>query len=583
MALQKQPISINFSQGVDTKSDNKQIPIGKFLALENTVFDKQGGLVKRTGFKNITDLPNADQTTITTLSDNLIATGSNLYVYSKDTDTWRSQGIIQPIQLSTLPLVRSTTQQTSPDMAIASTGLACTVYMDGASQSYYQISDSTTGQLIINKTALPATSTNPRVLTLDRYFIILFTQTVAGNPRLRYLAIPSANPSNPGVVTTIASVLLSLTAGYDAYVTNNTLFLGWQATATDVRLLSMTNSLLVSSAVSIPGAVGDLISVTAEFTTSINAVWITYWDTTLNNGYTACYSSAGNFLNSILAPTLTISSIDIVELTSVSQNGLLTIFYEVNNTYSYAPNAKTDYIQTRTVTTTGTLTSPTTILKSVGLASKPFIDATSGVIYILVTYGEVNQPTYFLIDYLGNIYMRLAYSNGGGYGVNQVLPTVSMFDNTYHVPYLIKDFLATVNKGTDLPAGTPANAIYTQTGVNMAKFTINTNKQYSSEIANALHLTGGQLWEYDGVKPVEHGFHVYPENIAITTATGSGNIGAGTYYYQFTYEWTDNAGNLHRSAPSIPIKQVTTTGSSTNTINVPTLRLTYKTGSEPSR
>lgn len=576
MALQKTPININFSNGVDTKSDNKQIPIGKFLALQNTVFDKAGALIKRNGFRNITDLPNQNQTTITTLNDNLLATGSNLYAYSKDTNLWQNQGIIQPIQLSTLPLVRSTTQQTSPDMAIAQSGLACTVYMDGGS-SYYQISDSTTGQLIVNRTALPATATNPRVFTLNRYFMILFTQTVTGNPTLRYIAIPVSNPATPGTPTTISSILLSLTAGYDAYVTNNTLFVGWHATATNVRLLSITDTLIASSPVVITSAVGDLISVTAEFTNSTNAVWITYWDTTANNAYTACYSSAGNFLNLLLAPTLTISSTDITELTSVSQNGMLTIFYEVNNAYSFTPNAKTDFVRTRTVTTTGVLVGPTTILRSVGLASKPFIDPSTGVIYILTAYGEINQPTYFLIDYLGNIYMRLAYSNGGGYATTQVLPSVSILNNTFHVPYLIKNFLAAVNKNTNLPTNTPSNALYTQTGINLAKFTINSNTQYSSEIANALHLTGGQLWEYDGVKPVEHGFYVYPENMVSTTVTGAGNITANTYYYVFTYEWTDNAGNLHRSAPSIPIKQITTTASSTNTINVPTLRLTYKT------
>jgi hypothetical protein len=150
------------------------------------------------------------------------------------------------------------------------------------------------------------------------------------------------------------------------------------------------------------------------------------------------------------------------------------------------------------------------------------------------------------------------------------------------VPYLANDFLASVNKGTNLPSGTPNNAIYTQTGVNLAKFGINTSGQHSSEIASALHLTGGQLWEYDGVKPVEHNFQVWIPNPTTTTngsigtATGAGNLVADTYYYQFCYEWTDNAGNLHRSAPSVPIYITTSTASSTNTMYVPTLRLTYK-------
>lgn len=581
MALQKQPVVINFSQGLDTKVDPKQVQIGKFLALQNSVFDKAGGLVKRNGFANITSLPNAEQTTVTTLNGNLLATGSNLYAYSADTDQWLNQGIAQPVQLNVLPMVRSSTSQTGADTAIAPSGLICLVYMDSGS-SYYQVSDSNTGQQIVSRQALPATATNPRVFLLDKYFMITYIATVGGSPHLQYIAVPIAIPTSPGTATDISTVVLSLTAGYDGYVTNNYLFIGWEATATQTMLASVNNVLVVQAAATIIGGRSDLISVTAEIQGAYNIVWISYWDNVTNNGYVANYSSTNSFLVQTLAPTQIITSTVINEITSVSSNGILTVFYENNNTYNFSPNAKTDFVSKLTVTQLGVITGPTVILRSVGLASKPFIDV-SGTMYIMVTYGEVNQPTYFLIDSLGNIYMRLAYSNGGGYQPSQVLPTVSLLDDIYYVPYLIKDLLVAVNKMTALPTGSPVNGIYTQTGINLAKFSINAKTQYSSEIAGSLHLTGGIMWQYDGVKPVEHGFHVYPENVAITTATGSGSIAAGTYYYSFTYEWTDNAGNLHRSAPSIPVKQVTTTASSTNTIKVPTLRLTYKRSPNPVR
>lgn len=581
MALQKQPVSINFSQGLDTKTDPKQVSIGKFLALQNSVFDKAGGLVKRNGFPIITTLPNTDQTTLTTLNDNLLATGSNLYAYSQDTDQWINEGIVQPVQLNTLPMVRSTTSQSSPDTAVAPSGLICLVYVDSG-VAYYQVSDSVTGQQIVNRTALPATATNPRVFILGRYFILTFVATVGGAPHLQYIAIPWAVPTMPGTAQDISNTVRTLTSGYDAYVASGALYFGWEATGTSIKLASLSASLIVSSAVSILGHRADLVSMTAEITLSQNVVWISFWDSTSNNGFVAAYSTNNGFLVSSLAPTQIITATVINEITSVSQNGLLTVFYENQNTYAYTPNAKTDFISKVTVTQLGVVIGPTIILRSVGIASKAFIDP-SGVIYLMAVYGEVNQPTYFLIDSVGNIYMRLAYANGGGYEPTQVIPTVSVIGDTYYVPYLIKDFLATVNKGTNNPPGTPANAIYTQVGVNLAKFSINKKVQYSSEIAGALHLTGGQLWEYDGLRPVEHGFHVWPENITSTTATGAGAITAGTYYYVFTYEWTDNQGNLHRSAPSIPITQITTTASSTNTLNVPTLRLTYKRTPNPVR
>lgn len=584
MALQKQPVPINFVSGIDTKSDPKQVPIGKFLALNNSIFDETGALSKRNGFTNITSLGNSLQTTLTTLNDNLIATGSNLYAYSADTNQWLNRGTVQPVSVDTLSLVRVSTSQSSPDAAVASNGLTCLVYVDNA-VCYYQISDSNTGQQIIARTALPSTASMPRVFILDRYFLITFMATVSAAPHLQYIAIPISMPTSPGSATDIDTTVVSITTGYDAIVANNTLYAAWYGTSAStgtIRLRSLSSTLTLSAAVTLVGK-ATLMSVTADNSGPTPTIWLSYYDGT-GNGFVAAYSS---ILVNTLAATALFTSTTINEITSVATAGVNTVLYEVSNNYNTTgayPNAvRTDYIGKRTATIAGVVSGQTIILRSVGLASKPFI-ASSGTMYTIATYGETNQPTYFLIDTSGNIYARLAYSNGGGYEASQVLPTVTLVDDTYMVPYLIKDFLASVNKGTSLPANTVVNGIYTQTGINLLKFSINTFGQYSSEIAGALHLTGGQLWEYDGVRPVEHSFQVWPENVAGATSTSGGDIIDQIYYYAFTYEWTDNQGNLHRSAPSIPLKITTTGGNtSTNTLYVPTLRLTYKVAPNPVR
>lgn len=595
MALQKQPISINFSKGIETKTDKFQVQIGSFLTLVNSVFTTTGRLTKRNGFQNVTSLPNTDQTTLTTLNDNLIATGSNLYAFSKDTEQWLNRGLIQPIQLSAQPMIRSSTSQSSPDTAIASNGIACLVYMDTGA-SYYQMSDSITGQQVKSRVLLPNASINPRVFILGAYFIITFMSDVSGTPTLQYMAIPTANPTITGTATNISADVASQIIGYDAYSANNSLYVSWESTGNNVKILSISNSLVISSATTLATSNADLMSVTVD--SSTNRVWISFWDLASQDGYSAAFD---NTLTPVVAKTKIINNIIISEITTLALSNVLTVFYETINNYSYTDLAsdaiRSDYISSLTVvppvsgTGVGTVSSALVVLRSVGLASKAFM-ADSGVIYLLVAYGDTNQinsldnsnqATYFLIDSIGNIYMRLAYSNGGGYASSQVLPSVSVIDNAYFVPYQTADFLATVNKTTNPPSGTPSNAIYTQYGINLATFTIDIKNQYSSEIAGALHLTGGQLWEYDAVKPVEHGFHVWPENIRVTTSGSGGSIAAGTYNYVFTYEWTDNQGMLHRSAPSIPVSQVTTGSTSTNTIKVPTLRLTYKITPNPVR
>lgn len=579
MALTKQPIPINFAQGLDTKTDDKQVQAGKFLALNNSVFNTAGRLTKRNGFAKITSLPNNAQTTLTTLNDNLIATGSNLYAFSQDTNQWLNQGKVQPVSLNILPLVRVSTSQTSPDAAVSSLGLTCLAYVDNT-VAYYQISDSTTGQQIVSRTALPATATNPRAFVLGRYFVITFMATVAATAHLRYIAIPISTPNIPGAATDIDTTVVSITTGYDGYVANNSLYLAWSGSSSTIRVRYLNSTLIVSSAATLSSHTASLMSVTADLSGATPIIWLSFWDSSSTNGFVAAYNQN---LTPVLAATQIITAATINEITSVATNSILQVFYETAHTYGGTiGSVKTDFITANTVTQSGTVGSPAVILRSVGLASKAFIDV-SGATYMVVAYGEASQSTYFLIDSSGSIFMRLAYSNGGGYAASQVLPSVSLLNRQHLMPYLINDFLASVNKGTALPAGTPSSAIYTQTGINLAKFSINSFGQYSSEIAGALHLTGGQLWEYDGVRPVEHGFHVWPDNVASSTATGAGAITAGTYYYVFTYEWTDNQGMLHRSAPSVPIKQITTTASSTNTIAVPTLRLTDKLTPNPVR
>jgi len=571
MALNKTPVPLNFAQGLDTKSDPKQVPIGKLLQLQNSIFTKTGELVKRNGYAtSIAKLPNDLQTTLTTLNNNLFATGSNLYAYSADTNQWLNKGLIQPVQLQTQSMVRSTTGQSSPDCAVASTGLAVLVYMDSGN-SYYQISDSSTGQQIVARTLIP-NAVNPRVFILASSFIITYVATVGGNPHLRYTAIPINTPFVTPVTNDISTNVLSLNAAYDAYIFNNNLYIAWAGLSNTIQITRIAaHSLIVNTIVTLSGHTATNIAISAD--NSNNRIILGFWDNTSNNGYVTVYSGT---LAVILAPVQVITSQVINNLTISAANGSITALVDVSNTYTYSPNHQSNYINKITMTEVGTSITTTTIIRSVGLASKMFTDVT-GVNYTLVAYSSINQPTYFLIDDSGNIYMKLAYANGGGYSTSQVLPTVSYVNGTYYTPYLIKDFLATVNKTTPLATGIPTNSIYTQVGINLAIFTINTNGQYSSEIASTLHLTGGILWQYDGVKPVENGFNVWPDDVTVTTATGSGSIAAGTYYYQFCYEWTDNEGNLHRSSPSIPISITTTTTSSTNTINVPMLRLTYKT------
>lgn len=575
MPVQKQNLSISFEQGLDTKTDPFQVAPGKFLSLVNMVFNVDKRLTKRKGF-DLLSSPASAPTILTTYNANLIGVGTRLSALLQSDSAWIDQGRIQAMDLSTLPLVRNSKSQNSVD-SVVSMGIACTTWVDSASLPFYQIQDSTTGQIVVAPTALPSGAKNPRVFVLGRYFIVTFTVLVTATPTLRYIAIPVVNPTVPGSATTISSQVSSDAAAYDGCVVNNTLFISWDGSDIGgaIRTRYIQANLTQSSPVTEAGTAATYISVTADSSPNSPVIWVTV----LTGGTTLKSLAYSISLNAVLALTSLGAAAALVELTTVADNGSLNVLWEASVDYSYI-SRRSDPITLINITQAGVVGSGAIIKRGVGLASKAFI--VDGTQYFMVVYGSANsgllQPTYFLSDISGNIIAKLAYSNGGGYYTTFVLPSVTVSGSTAKIAYRFKDLIAAVNPANLTPPSTSSN-IYSQTGINLATFDFSETGYATAEIGENLHLSGGLLWMYDGVKPVEHSFLLFPEDVIVSTSTTGGHLIDQDYYYAATYEWTDSQGNLHRSAPSVPVKQTTTGGTtSTNTVNIPTLRLTYKTG-----
>lgn len=597
--LQKQPVPINFAQGLDTKTDPKQVQLGKFLVLQNSVFTKGGLLQKRNGYGLLSALPNTATTYLTTFNGNLSAIGTTLSAYSKGTASWVNKGSIQPLSLSTLPVARSALNQTQCDTALAPNGLMCVVFTEvnnGTSTYKYSVLDSTTGQRVVNPTAIPvntgAVSGSPRVFLLGGYFIVVFTNLISATSHLQYIAISTNSPTSVRANADIAvSYAPSTNLSWDAVVTGNKLFIGYNTTSggQQIEITTLSTNFTVAAPIAFVGSIATSMSLCADMTTLSNpAIYASFWDSAGSTGYAV---GVDQNLNIIMTPTQFLSTGTIKNLASTARNGVLTIVYEVSNAYSYDSGIPTNYLQYKTVTlpgsvTTGTVSSATTILRSLGLASKAFLY--NSTMYMLGTYSAPLQPTYFLIDLSGNIVSRFAYENGGGY-VQTGLPSAQVTGDVVSIAYLYKDLIQSTNT-TGLtesigPAG--ASNIYSQTGVNVASITFDSSTLSVSEIGANLNISGGMLWAYDGRTVNEQGFHLFPSSVECVWSATGGSIHAqpdgatniNAYYYQVTYEWTDAQGNIIRSAPSIPVG-VTTTSTGTAgsiTVNVPTLRLTYKT------
>jgi hypothetical protein len=595
--LQKQSVPINFSQGLDTKTDSKQVAVGKFLNLQNSVFDKGGLLQKRNGYGQLSS-SGLDETStyLTTLNGNLTAVGDSVSAYVSGTETWVSKGMFQPMEVDTLPLIKNNLNQIQCDSVVASNGLVCTVYSEiNASTVVYKyvIADSTTGQNIVEPTLLVADPTfgTPRVFILGFKFIIVYT-THPSSYQLEMIAISYANTAIVvGPITIVNAYNPSTTLSWDGLVFNDTLYVAFDTSSGGqaVKVISVGNNLaLTGFSHTFAGSIATMMTLAVDSTINNPVIYISWYDSASSTGFDAVVNSN---LALVRAPVEIISSGSFLNLTSAAQNGSVRIFGEVNNNYGYDSSIPTHYIDAVDVSQAGVVGTPFVVVRSVGLASKAFI--VDGIIYVWSAYQSEFQNTYFLIngtlstEASPSVAGKLAYENGGGY-LTHGLPIVTVTNgNVAQFAYLYKDLieaLATLSNSQQTTAG----GVYSQTGINLGTVIIGTQGIDSAEIANDLHLSGGFFWMYDGYLPVEHNFFLWPDNVEATWSDTGGSMvanppgwvsGQPSYYYQVVYSWSDNQGNQFRSAASIPVtitrpSDASATGSVT--LNIPTLRLTYK-------
>ena len=541
--MPKQPVSINFQQGLNTKTDPWQLPIGQFQNLQNSIFSKQGQLKKRNGYGLLTSLPSTAYNYVTTLKDNLTAIGQNIAAYDSGRQVWIQKGNIQPVSLNVLPLVRNSLNQTQCDAVIAANGLICTVYTEtnnGVSSYKYVIANSSTGQNVIAPTVIPVGSGtvtgSPRVFLLGSYFIIVFTNVISSTSHLQYIAISSQNPSVATTNADIASSYVSATTvNWDGVVFSNNLYISYNTTtgsqAIKVTYLSLGQAAVggaPAAAHTFTGRIATIMSMCVDQSVNTPAIYLSFYDSASSTGYTAAVDVN---LSVLQAPVEIISTGTVLNITCAAQNGICSSYFAISNTGT-SDGLASNYINLVTLTA-GTASSAVTVIRSLGLGSKAFI--IDGTIYFLGAYQSQYQSSYFLIN--GNslqaspiITAKLAYENGGGY-LTLGLPGVTLSGNTVQIPYLYKDLIQPISTNNNTQQ-TTTGGVYAQTGVNLVSFNLGLENVTSVEIANGLQIGGGFGWLYDGYLPVEQGFFLFPEGLAVATSgsavTPTGTVTSGS-------------------------------------------------------
>lgn len=463
MPLQKQQIAVNFQKGLDTKSDPWQVPLGNFLELENSVFNKQGLLQKRNGFSEIASIADTSVSTLTTYNNELTAIGSSLYAYNQPNQNFVNKGTFYPVKFTSNNLVANTSDLHQIDMATSPKGLTCAVFWQSinptTNEFRYTVIDTSSQQSLINPSDIIPTSGTvsgvPKVFYLNNNFVVIFPQENGGVQQLQYFSINcttlavSATAILANVYTPNPSVPFNsggfFGLSWDAVVVGNQIHVGYNRGANGFHVSIIRNDLSVSvtlqaDAGTTPSSVGAMTDGTYSY--------FAYYDYVTKLGNIVGINGITGTPVVLWAPqqifNFVLEALPLIpNITGSVIGNTITVIYEKFDSYAYFPsNYQTVFdnqIYKRTCTTAGVVgAAPTSaFVKGVGLNTKSFV--LNDEIYFSTAYsfgngisGEysifTNQPCYFVNDIDGKVVTQFTYRSGAGYNVTG-LPNVSL--NTF--------------------------------------------------------------------------------------------------------------------------------------------------------
>lgn len=584
MTLLKSVIPIAFKGGLDQKTPEKQGNPGTFNVLLDCVRRKTSLVEKRAGTKSLSSRisPNAGAITdgkrIVAYDSNLLLFNStNAYTYAPSSETWIDKGDLVSATIASTPLVRGASIQAQPDMANANAS-TITVYEDSRGGVRYSLFDDSTGAALVFDVSLSATGTRPKVRVVNQHFLITYIET--GSTSLISRTIPITNQSAAPTTNTVVNTCA--TAAYDIVTYTNGVFFAINNTSSGLTLGYIAESGVVGS-IAVNGFPPP-ITINSSTTLGKDSLQV-LGDPMINRLCVAYYDSATSTalkVTQLSDDLVTVHTAVVVMTASNVRNiGLVTnADYSVDVFAELTPGGSTDslssLVQTHHLAWSGTVLSAsgsTTVLRrSVGLISKPFLSGPFS--FVVVAYESQLQPTYFLLRSDGFVSAKISPSNGGG------LTRDAAFALSSGLAEVVVDssgafiFPIEVRNRLDIESG--GTILATQQGINKISLTL--EGDFPSETLGAdLHMAGGLPLIFDGNGPSELGYNVYPETPAPPTI-GTGSLIGGSYTVTFLYEWVDGKGQIHKSAPSVPIVVNAVAASKKMTFAVPTLRLTSKSG-----
>lgn len=193
------------------------------------------------------------------------------------------------------------------------------------------------------------------------------------------------------------------------------------------------------------------------------------------------------------------------------------------------------------------------------------------------------QNTNFLYRDDGLLVAKVAPGRAGGFGATFSeslgrLPGVVLTDGT-------TTYSTVVAERRLVPIGEFKSTNYADRGPRDVAFTFDSNEaRRCARLGQTLYITGGELMQYDGVRLVEVGFHIFPWFAVGTESNGTGSVEDGAYAYKGTLRYDNAKGERERSTTATHGDVTLTGGGSQRVIisDAVPLYVTHKTAVAPA-
>jgi hypothetical protein len=554
---------------LDTKTDPKQTPIGKFLELENAYRVRNGELVKRDGFESLgTTLASngdiSDGRKLALLNNELnVITNKDMYTYSDDTDQWVLKGPLETLSIDNTAVVANSYAQSTADSA-TNGNIALYAYEDNRTTPNsvrYTIIDRLSNSTIVGDSLLAASYIKPKCISIGTK-IMVFCQT--GNTLKRYM-FDAKDPTTTATDLTIGSDSHA-DAIYDVINFFGAILLAYRVSTGGTKLVYITQSGALGTATNGYPAATTLAAINSElcltlFADDENRFNLAYANTSTGVNHIGLYADFTTWLaDANLSSYVGTATTRVRNITGFQKNTLSHIYWDKDDT---TDKWKREVNDTHRNIVTGAVTTGAGNLKSVSLAGKIFYTDDNG--FVPVVYYSELQPTMFLLRNDGDISAKmLAQISSGETARTGHLPSMTeLATNKWVFSTQYRSRVETLATGV----------VFSNTGITEVIMDFDDpDIGQSAQLGENLLINSGYLQCYDGMSIFESGFHIYPDHISLASV-GSGVLPGGTYRYRVVYEWTDNKNQRHRSAPSFPVS-ITISSNNNIVITVPTLFIT---------